>query len=189
MEVGARADQLRLVLQHDTPVRLSCLQVVEGWEHPIGHPLVGERPQAFTGLQFGRVGWQEEQMNAFGHHQLLAGVPASSIQHQQDPFALASSDSLGELRQSNREHFCRDRGQQEPLGPPRGRMHKAKDVHPLIALPHGDLWPRPLAHPHAAQDGFETDTMLIGAPQLDGRFRKRLLQSFYLLRKVFLKAS
>ena len=52
MKVGVRADDLRLVLQHDTTLDLCGLQIIERAERLIGDTLVGERPQALTGLQF-----------------------------------------------------------------------------------------------------------------------------------------
>src|SRR5215471_17246852 len=79
MKVRERADDLRLVLQHDTALHLGGLQVVEGMERLIGHAFVGHRLEALAGLQFGRIEWQEEQMDALGHHDLFAAMPASLI--------------------------------------------------------------------------------------------------------------
>ncbi len=76
MKVRVRADDLRLVLQHDTALDLCSLEIIEGAERLIGESLVGQGPQALTGLQFGRIGWQEKQMDAFGHHECFAGMPA-----------------------------------------------------------------------------------------------------------------
>jgi hypothetical protein len=64
--VRQRADPLCLVLKHDTALDLGGLKVVEGPEQAVGHTLIGEWPQALTGLQLGRIGRQEEQMNARG---------------------------------------------------------------------------------------------------------------------------
>jgi len=52
MKVRVRADDLRLVLQHDTTLDLCSLEIVEGVERLVGDSFVGERPQALTGLQF-----------------------------------------------------------------------------------------------------------------------------------------
>ncbi len=71
MKVRVRADDLRLVLQHDTALDLCGLELIEGAERLIGDPLVGERPQALTGLQFGRIGRQEEQMDALAAPRVL----------------------------------------------------------------------------------------------------------------------
>ncbi len=53
MKVGVRADDLRLVLQHDTALDLCGLELIEGVERLVGDPLIGQGPQALTGLQFG----------------------------------------------------------------------------------------------------------------------------------------
>ena len=55
MKVGERVDRLWLVLQHDTALDLSRLQVVERLEGAIGDALIAQWPQAFTWLQFRRV--------------------------------------------------------------------------------------------------------------------------------------
>ncbi len=82
MEVCERADDLWLVLQHHTAVDLGGLQLIECVERLVGDAHIGQWPQALTRLQFGRIGWQEEQMNALGHHQLVAGMPARLIEDQ-----------------------------------------------------------------------------------------------------------
>ena len=53
MKVRVRADDLRLVLQHDTALDLCGLEIIERAERLIGDPFVGERPQALTGLSSG----------------------------------------------------------------------------------------------------------------------------------------
>ena len=164
MKEGVRADDLRLVLQHDAALDLCGLELIERAERLIGDPLVGEWPQALTGLQFGRIGRQEEQMDAFGHHEFFAGMPAGLIEDQQDPLRRACADSLGELRQRNREHIRPHRRPEQPLRLSGSRLHKTVDVESLEA-------------------------MLIGRPQFDCGLGKCLLHRVYLLREVFLNAS
>ena len=127
MKEGVRADDLRLVLQHDAALDLCGLELIERAERLIGDPLVGEWPQALTGLQFGRIGRQEEQMDAFGHHEFFAGMPACLIEDQQDPLRRACADSLGELRQRNREHIRPHRRPEQPLRLSGSRLHKTVD--------------------------------------------------------------
>ena len=105
MKERMRADDLRLVLQHNTALDLCSLELIKRAERLVGDPLVGERPQTLTGLQFGRIGWQEEQMDTFGHHEFFAGMPASLIEDQQDALRWAGADGLGELRQRDGEHI------------------------------------------------------------------------------------
>ncbi len=96
MKVRVRADDLRLVLQYDTALDLCGLEIIERAERLIGDTFVGERPQALTGLQFGRIGRQEEQMDAFGHHEFFAGMPAGIT------LVPAGSASLGLRRRPGR---------------------------------------------------------------------------------------
>ena len=45
---------------------------------------VGQRPEMFGGLQFGRVRRSELQMQMVRHLQPEAGVPPRTIQHEND---------------------------------------------------------------------------------------------------------
>ena len=120
MKEGVGADDLRLVLQHDATLDLGSFQVVKGAERAIGDALVGEWPQAFTGLQFRRIGGQEEQVDTLGHDQLGAAMPTRLIEHQQHALARSCADCLGEVRQRDRKDWRRHTGQQVPLGLARG---------------------------------------------------------------------
>ncbi len=142
-----------------------------------------------TGLQFGRIGRQEEQMDAFGHHEFFAGMPARLIKDQQDPLRWACADGLGELCQRKREHIRPHGRQEQPLGLSGSRLHKTVEVERVLAMLDGHTWPGPLAGPDPAQDRFEPNAMLIGRPQLDRGLGKCLLHCIHLLREVFLNDS
>ncbi len=60
VKVGQRTNPLCLVLKHDTALNLGDLKVVEDPERAVGYTLVSERSQALAGLQFRRIGRQEE---------------------------------------------------------------------------------------------------------------------------------
>ena len=188
MKVRERADRLRLLLQDSTALDLGRLQVVECLERAISHAFIRERPQAFTGLQFRRIRRQEEQVDALRNDEVRTAMPASSIQHQQDPFVLPGSHRPSKVRQRNRKHLHRHGWQQQPLRLSGNRMDKTVDVKPLVAVMDRDAWTGSFPHPDAAQDRFQTDAMLIGRPQFNGGLGEGLLQFFYLLRKFFLKA-
>jgi hypothetical protein len=162
MKVCQRADPLCLVLQHDTALNLGGLQVIEGAERAIGNALVGERPQPLAGLQLGRIGWQEEQLNTIGDHKVGTGMPTRLIEHQQYPLGGTCSDRTSKVRQGNREHLGIHGGQQEPLGRTRSRMDETVDVEPLEAMLYRDTRPRAFAYPDTTHDRFEADPMLIG---------------------------
>ena len=128
-------------------------------------------------------------MEAFGHHQFEAFMPAGLIEDQQDALRWARADGLGELCQGNREHIRPHCRQEQPLRLSGRRLHKTVEVEPLEAMLDGHTRPGSFARPDPAQDRFEPNAMLIGRPQLDRGLRKRLLQRVHLLREGFLKAS
>ncbi len=132
MKMSQGADHLRLVLKHDTALNLCLFQVIEGAKGAIGDAFIAEWPQAFTGLQFRGIGWQEEQMDALGHHQLLAGMPPSAIEHQQDPLAGTGSDRLSKVGKRDGEDLRRHGRQQKPFGLASGRLNKRVEVEPLV---------------------------------------------------------
>lgn len=59
---------------------------------------VGYRPQALGGLEFGRVGGQEQPMRMVGYAQFHAGMPARAVEDQRDLFAWAGADLARERR-------------------------------------------------------------------------------------------
>ena len=69
-------------LQRHTAGGLSVFQLLNASKMPIHQDCVGERPQMFGWLQFGRVRRQEEQVEMVGHTQALRAVPARTVQDQ-----------------------------------------------------------------------------------------------------------
>jgi hypothetical protein len=164
MKMRERANDFWLVLQQNTPLDLGGLQLVERVERLIGQTFIRQWPQALTRLQFGRIGRQEEQMDALGHYQLVASMPACLIEDQQHPLGRACADNVGEVRQGKREHIRSHRRQEQPLGLSGSRLHKTVDVEPLKALLDSDTGSGAFTHPDPAQHGLEPDTVLIGRP-------------------------
>src|SRR5215467_2178783 len=104
-----------------------------------------------------QVGWNDDA---------LAHVPAGLVQDQHELFARTRSRLLGKGGERAGEELHVDPRAQMPLGPPRGRMHVATEIAPAIARMDGDHWPLSPRRPHAAQDRFEPDAMLIAGPDL-----------------------
>lgn len=92
MEERVAADEIGSLLKDAAALGLDCLQGRQIVEPSIGQRLVGERPEMLGRLQFWRVGRQKEQMNALRDGDLLAGVPAGTVEHQQDVFLRSRSD-------------------------------------------------------------------------------------------------
>ena len=84
-KVRKRADGLRLVLQCNTAPDLGSFQGIERLECLVGEALVVEWPPALAWIQLWRIGRQEEQMDALGHYELVAGMPARLIKDHQHP--------------------------------------------------------------------------------------------------------
>ena len=57
-----------------------------------GKPMLGR-------LKFGRMGWQEQQVNILGHAHLRAVVPARAVEHQYDLFGRTRADRMGKRLQ------------------------------------------------------------------------------------------
>jgi hypothetical protein len=94
MKMGEGADHLWLILKHDTTLDWCGFEVIEGLEGGIGDAFIGQRPQPLARLQFGGIGWQEEQVDPLGDHEFTAGMPPSSIEHEQNALGGTRSDSL-----------------------------------------------------------------------------------------------
>ena len=71
-------------------------KLIEGFEGFVGDGLVGERQEAFGGLSFGRVRRWKAETDAFGELHLLAGVPASIVEHDGDDLVVVGADSISE---------------------------------------------------------------------------------------------
>jgi len=82
MEKGSGADEGWLRLECDAVLGFRLLQILDAGEMTIDQRSIGQRPEMFGGLQFGRVGWEEVQIDVVGHTQAQTGVPSGTIQHQ-----------------------------------------------------------------------------------------------------------
>src|SRR5262245_12818457 len=71
VEEGGGADPLRLVLERGAAGQLGLFELLDGREMAVHEHGVGERPQVFGGLEFGGIGWEEEQVDMVGYAQAL----------------------------------------------------------------------------------------------------------------------
>ena len=167
MKERALANDLGLLLEGETALCLDRLQGGEVSESRVGERLVGQRPEMLGRLQFGRVGRQDEEVDALGDLDLFAGMPARPIEDEQDAFGEAYPHVPGEGGEDLPEEYRRDRGKQPPLGLPGRGMDKATDMEPLVALLNRS--DRPLADrcPDPPDQGQQPDAMLVGGPELD----------------------
>jgi hypothetical protein len=167
MEQSRGADALRLALEGGAVGELDVFQLLDAREMPIHQTAIGQRPEMLSGLEFGRVRRQKEQVDVVGHAQLDAGVPAGPIEHEDDLLARTSADLAGELRQLHLKHGDADGGGQMEERPARGGMDKADEVAPGEAVLDGSDGPLPNGRPDAAQERLQANAMLIGGPEFD----------------------
>ena len=103
MKAGGRADLLGVALQLGAAGELRVFELLDGGKVPIDQDRVGERPQMFGRLQFGRVRGQEEQVHVVGDAQLDAGVPAGTVEHEDNLLGGARADGTGKGREFDLE--------------------------------------------------------------------------------------
>lgn len=185
MEKGVAANAIGLLLQNAAALALDCLQGRQIVEPPIGQRFIGERPEALSRLQFGRIGRQKEEMDALRDTDLLAGVPAGAIEHQQDVLLRSRSN----LPRKRGQHLSKERGRHRGEQPPdrlAGRgTDEATDIEPLVSLPDGSDGTLPDRCPDPTDQRQEANTMLIGGPEFDRRRRMGVPDRGNLTRQIF----
>ena len=137
VEEGRRADEIGAGLQGDAAFRLGILQLLDARKMPVDQHRVRQWPQMLSRLQFRGMGRQEQQVDMLRHPHSGTVVPTGAVQYEHDPFRRTGTDLVGERVEFHREeldvHGCR----QMPHRAPRGRLHEADDVSPLIAVLDG----------------------------------------------------
>ena len=113
-EEGMCFDLIRVVSEDTAPLGKNLIEFLQGLEVFIDNRLVGQRPQAFGGLDLWRVRWQEHQFNAFRNHQILGDMPARAVEHQDDVLVGTGADLGGERRQERAEQGGVDAVGDEP---------------------------------------------------------------------------
>jgi hypothetical protein len=130
MEERGGADESALRLEGDTAGSLGVLQLLDGGEMPIHQHSIGERPQMFSGLEFGGIRRQKQQMEVVRHAEALGAVPACPIQYQHNLLLGSSPDLARKRRQFRLEKGNADRGRQVKDGATGGGVDKAHEVAP-----------------------------------------------------------
>lgn len=128
---------------------------------------------------------QEQQVQPLRKLEISTLVPASLIQDQEQVFVWPHPLFLGESSQSEGKGRGIDRRHEQPTGLSALWLHKPIEIHPLIARSDHSPHPGALAGPDAAQDRFETDAVLILAPEFNAGFWIGLMQLLDLLWEFF----
>lgn len=112
-------------------------------------------------------------------------MPAGLIEHQGHVFVRPEVVLLGEGTQSQLKGLDIDGRHQQPGSATALWLHKAIPIHPWIALLDDSADLAPFFAPHAAQDRFEPNAMLIAAPPVHRGMRLGLTNQLYLLGQFF----
>ena len=167
MEQGVSADAIGLVLEGEAALSLDCFECGEALEAAIGEWLIRQWPQMLGWLQLRRIRRQDHQVDALWHLHLLPGMPASSIEDQEDPPLRPGAYIPGKSSEHLAEEVSGDRRQEPPLGLPRRGTDEATDVEPLVALLHRSDGALPDGSPHLPDQRQEPDAVLIRRPELN----------------------
>src|SRR5215813_3129951 len=97
VKAGSAAEDRTLTLEPNTVVGEGVFECLDGEEVLVDEWLVGVVPEVLGGLQFGRVGGQEDQMQALGHLHQGTGVVAGLIEYQHNALARTSAHCPGEV--------------------------------------------------------------------------------------------
>ncbi len=156
-------DQFRAGLQCHAALSLGIFQVFDGGEGAIGEDRVGERPEVFSGLELGRVGGQEQEVDVLGDLYLDAAMPASPVEGEDDFVAgprttswANSANSISKSAMLTVVARCNTVRQS-------GGMDKAHEVAPGVAVldrHHGALVRRVPNSPHPPHNRFEANALL-----------------------------
>src|SRR6478672_13515855 len=94
MEVGVRPEDGGIELA--TALGDGSAEFVERGEMAIGDRLIHQLPEMLRGLEFGRVGRQEDEADPIGDGQVLGSMPAGIVEHEDDAALAAGAGLTGE---------------------------------------------------------------------------------------------
>ena len=142
-------------------------EFVQRGDMPIGDRLIHQRPEMLGGLEFGRVGRQEDEADSIGDGQAFGSMPAGVVEHED---AAAGAPCTGLAREGGEQFGKEGLGEAAAEIPDRlaaGRLHEGGDMEPLVAVvAEGD---RPLTdrRPDPAADRLQAKAVLVLCPDLD----------------------
>lgn len=108
-------------------------------------------------------------MHSLRHDHVVAAVPSSLIDDQNDSFGRADAKGGSKFRQDQRPNRDGDPRQHKPEGLPALRTHKAIEVSPCVAMLDRDQRALSFLAPDPPKDRFESDSMFILAPDFHRR--------------------
>jgi hypothetical protein len=166
MELRSGADAVGSLLQGGALRELGVFEVLSRDEVAVDEHVIGEGSEMLGGLQLRRIRRQEELVDVVGHLESLAGMPARTIQDQNDLLAGAGADRRGEGDQLDFEERDADRGGEMEERVARGGMDETHEVAPGEAVAHDGGGSVPFGRPHPPPQRLEPNAMLVGRPRI-----------------------
>jgi len=172
-----------------TAVDHDLLKVVEVVDEAVRRGLADEWPELLGGLEFGRVRRQEQGVDAGGPHDVLALVPARSVENEDDALVLSGTNGFSEAGKRDVEGRDVHCWEQEPLHRTRRRSNEAVEVEPLVSEVLPDERALAALSPDAPRRWLQSDTSFVLCPDFDTCFGDDTLDVVDERLDLFLKAS
>ena len=166
-EEGMCFDLIRVVSENTATLGKNLIEFLQGLEVLIDDGLVRQRPQAFGGLDLGRIRRQEHQFNALRNHQIPGDVPAGTVEHQDDVLVGTGADLGGKRRQQRSEQCGVDTVGDEPHDLAAGGSDEAIKIEPLVAVMAAGGRTAAARRPDLAQDRFQAEAVFVERPDFD----------------------
>lgn len=165
------------------------LEIVEGIEAAVDDGLVEDGPERLGRLEFGRIGGQEDEPDGVWHVQVGLGVPARSVEHQDDAALWPGPRLAGKGGEQGLEEGLGDAVGEIPEDLAGGGLDEGGDVEPLEAVMAERDGALATGRPDPPCDRLQADAVLVGGKDLDRPLR--MSRGFFGddLGQLFLKAS
>ena len=134
---------------------------------PIDDWLIHQGPEMLRGLEFGRVGRQEDEADPLGDDQALGSMPAGIVEHENDAALAARAGLAREGGEQFGEEGLREATAEIPDRLAAGRLHEGGDVEPLVAVMAERNRPLTDGRPDPAADRLQAKAVLVLRPDLD----------------------
>jgi len=96
----------------------------------------------------------KHEPDAIRHSQVFRPMPSGAIALKHNPLVSASARRFGEVQKNGLEQLFSNRVRDVPHCGACGRLNKAPDIEPFVAVMAKLRWPLPLGSPDASQDGL-----------------------------------
>ena len=171
MEQRAGLDHVALLHERDAALADNVVEVLDRLEVRVDQRLIDELPQMLGRLQLGTVRGLVHEPDTVGHAEVFRAVPAGVVDLDDGAPLLAGTDRLGKVGEDPLEIRFADVVRDVPHRAAGGRLDKAMNVEPFVAMVAERNRTLAFRRPHAARDRLQADPMLVHRPGFDRRAR------------------